>query len=98
MNNVELCSTFFSVGSDYRQRYTWLAFMRASWQTGLLVTPNNVSALAKTLECIAANRARLREYGLRALSDARSTTHQEMHRQRAVLLTTMMVGKEATGM
>ena len=66
-------------------------------ETGLLVTPNNVSVLAKIVKFAAAHRARLRELGMRSLLDARTMTHQEMHRRRAELLDDMMARRGRPG-
>jgi len=63
-------------------------------ETGLLVKPNDVSALVGTLKFAVANPGRLRECGLRGLLDARSMTHQEMHRRRAELLSAVVARRE----
>jgi len=62
-------------------------------ETGLLVTPNDVSALVNTVKYVAEDRVRLKECGLQALLDARTMTHQEMHRRRAELLNAMLAGR-----
>jgi glycosyltransferase involved in cell wall biosynthesis len=55
-------------------------------ETGLLVPPNQPSALAETLTWAAQHREALTQMGLQGRSQAQGLTHQEMHRQRWQLL------------
>jgi glycosyltransferase involved in cell wall biosynthesis len=59
-------------------------------ETGLLTTPNDVEALAALLQYALQNRSELKQLGLHSLSYAHKMTHQEMHRQRVVLLKDML--------
>jgi glycosyltransferase involved in cell wall biosynthesis len=54
--------------------------------TGRLVIANDPRALAELLEWASENREKLEAMGLTALAAARSLTHQEMHKQRWLLL------------
>ena len=58
-------------------------------ETGLLTTPGDVDALAGVLRYALAHREELARLGMASLTVARSMTHQEMHRKRAVLLREM---------
>ena len=55
-------------------------------ETGLLTTANDVTALVALLRHAALHRWELKELGLQSLKYAHEMTHQEMHRQRVVLL------------
>lgn len=59
-------------------------------EAGLLVKPNDVSALARVLSDAVADRAKLKRLGIQSLLHARAMTHQDMHRQRAGLLQAMI--------
>jgi glycosyltransferase involved in cell wall biosynthesis len=59
-------------------------------ELGLFVAPNDVSALANLLRYVAMHRTELKRLGINSLAYAHSMTHQKMHRQRAVLLQTMI--------
>lgn len=63
-------------------------------EVGLLAAPNDVSALCDVLRYAANHRAELKKMGLRALNCARKMTHQEMHRQRALLLQALLDGRK----
>jgi glycosyltransferase involved in cell wall biosynthesis len=58
--------------------------------TGHLVPPNDVGALVALLKYASQHRRELKQYGLQALEFAHAMTHQEMHRQRAILLQAML--------
>jgi glycosyltransferase involved in cell wall biosynthesis len=60
-----------------------------SEETGLLATPNDVAALLELLQNVSQDRSKLRRLGLQSLRYAHEMTHQEMHRQRVVLLRKM---------
>ena len=55
-------------------------------ETGLLATPNDVAALVALLQYASQHRLELKQLGLQSLKYAHEMTHQEMHRQRVVLL------------
>jgi glycosyltransferase involved in cell wall biosynthesis len=59
-------------------------------ETGLLTTPNDVSALVALLQYASRHRLELKQLGVRSLKYAHEMTHQEMHRQRVVLLKEML--------
>jgi len=59
-------------------------------ETGLLTTPNDVAALVALLQYASQHRAQLKQLGLQSLKYAHEMTHQEMHRQRVVLLKDML--------
>ena len=59
-------------------------------EAGLFSPPNDVSALCDLLRYTAGHRSELRQLGLQTLTYAHTMTHQEMHRQRATLLQTMI--------
>ena len=61
-----------------------------SGELGLLVAPNDLSALADLLRYAATHRSDLKRLGMNSLTYAHSMTHQEMHRQRAALLQAMI--------
>jgi glycosyltransferase involved in cell wall biosynthesis len=65
-----------------------------SGELGLFAVPNDVSALAELLRYAATHLSELRELGMHSLTCAHSMTHQEMHRQRAVLLQAMIDGRK----
>jgi hemerythrin len=56
----------------------------------MLTPANDVSALAALLQYASQHRSELKELGLRSLKYAQEMTHQEMHRQRVVLLKDML--------
>jgi glycosyltransferase involved in cell wall biosynthesis len=58
--------------------------------TGLLIPANNVAALAALLQYVSQHRSELKQLGLQSLNYAHEMTHQEMHRQRVVLLKDML--------
>ncbi len=55
-------------------------------ETGLLATANDVAALVSLLRYASQHRLELKQLGLQSLKYAHEMTHQEMHRQRVVLL------------
>jgi glycosyltransferase involved in cell wall biosynthesis len=55
-------------------------------ETGLLTTSNDVTALVALLQYAFQHRSELKQLGLQSLKYAHEMTHQEMHRQRVVLL------------
>jgi glycosyltransferase involved in cell wall biosynthesis len=59
-------------------------------ETGLLAAPNDVAALVELLQYASQHRPELKQLGLQSLKYARKMTHQEMHRQRVVLLKDML--------
>ena len=59
-------------------------------ELGLFVAPNDVSALANLLRYAVMHRTELKRLGMNSLAYAHRMTHQKMHRQRAVLLQTMI--------
>jgi glycosyltransferase involved in cell wall biosynthesis len=61
-----------------------------SGELGMFAAPNDVCALADLLRYAATHHSELKKLGMNALSNAHSMTHQEMHRQRAVLLQAMI--------
>jgi glycosyltransferase involved in cell wall biosynthesis len=58
--------------------------------TGMLIPANNVAALVALLQDASQHRVELKQLGLQSLKYAREMTHQEMHRQRVVLLKDML--------
>jgi len=54
--------------------------------TGLLTAANDVAALVALLQYASQHRSELKQLGLQSLKYAHEMTHQEMHRQRVVLL------------
>ncbi len=59
-------------------------------ETGLLTTSNDVTALVTLLQYASQHRSELKQLGLQSLKYAHEMTHQEMHRQRVVLLKDML--------
>lgn len=59
-------------------------------ETGLLTTSNNVTALVALLQYASQHRSELKQLGVQSLKYAHEMTHQEMHRQRVVLLKDML--------
>jgi glycosyltransferase involved in cell wall biosynthesis len=59
-------------------------------ETGLLTAANDVTALVALLDYASQHRSELKQLGLQSLKYAREMTHQEMHRQRVVLLKDMI--------
>lgn len=59
-------------------------------ETGMLTPSNDVSALLALLQYASKHRSELKQLGLQSLKYAREMTHQEMHRQRVVLLKDML--------
>ena len=59
-------------------------------ETGLLATPNDVGALVALLQYASQHRSELKQLGLQSLKYAHEMTHQEMHRQRVVLLKNLL--------
>jgi glycosyltransferase involved in cell wall biosynthesis len=59
-------------------------------ETGLLTTSNDVTALVALLQYASQHRSELKQLGLQSLKYAHEMTHQEMHRQRVVLLKDML--------
>jgi glycosyltransferase involved in cell wall biosynthesis len=59
-------------------------------ETGLLTTSNDVTALVTLLQYASQHRSELKQLGLQSLKYAHQMTHQEMHRQRVVLLKDML--------
>jgi glycosyltransferase involved in cell wall biosynthesis len=59
-------------------------------ETGLLTTSNDVSALVALLQYASQHRSELKQLGVRSLKYAHEMTHQEMHRQRVILLKDML--------
>jgi len=59
-------------------------------ETGWLTTANDVTALVALLQYASQHRSELKQLGLQSLKYAHEMTHQEMHRQRAVLLKDML--------
>jgi len=68
-----------------------------SGELGLFAAPNDVSGLADLLRYAAGHRSELRRLGLQSLTYAHRMTHQEMHRQRATLLQSVMNERKAKG-
>jgi glycosyltransferase involved in cell wall biosynthesis len=64
-------------------------------KTGYLLVPNDHMALAALLRRSVPLRAELRRLGLQSLAYARTRTHQQMHRDRAVLLHRYFGAKES---
>jgi glycosyltransferase involved in cell wall biosynthesis len=62
-------------------------------ETGLLATSNNVAALVALLQHAIQHRTELKELGLQSLKYAHQMTHQEMHRQRIILLERMLAAR-----
>jgi glycosyltransferase involved in cell wall biosynthesis len=60
-------------------------------ETGLLTKPNDAGALTEMLHQVSLERTKLFHMGLQSLQEARRMTHQEMHRKRASLLSSMDV-------
>jgi glycosyltransferase involved in cell wall biosynthesis len=58
--------------------------------TGMLIPANDVAALVALLQDASQHRVELKQLGLQSLKYAREMTHQEMHRQRVVLLKDML--------
>jgi glycosyltransferase involved in cell wall biosynthesis len=65
-------------------------------ELGLFAAPNDASALADLLRYAATHRSGLKQLGMHSLAYAHSMTHQEMHRQRAVLLQAMIDTRKQT--
>ena len=63
-------------------------------ETGLLMTSNDISALVALLQYVSQHRSELKKLGLQSLKYAHAMTHQEMHRQRAILLERMLARRE----
>jgi glycosyltransferase involved in cell wall biosynthesis len=61
-----------------------------SGEVGLFAPPNDVSGLSGLLRYAAEHRSELRQLGLQSLIYAHTMTHQEMHRQRVILLQAMI--------
>jgi len=59
-------------------------------ETGLLAASNDVAALVALLRHASQNRSQLKQLGLQSLKYAHEMTHQEMHRQRIILLQRML--------
>jgi glycosyltransferase involved in cell wall biosynthesis len=59
-------------------------------ETGLLTAANDATALVALLLYVSQHRSELRQLGLQSLKYAHEMTHQEMHRQRVVLLRDML--------
>jgi glycosyltransferase involved in cell wall biosynthesis len=57
-------------------------------ETGRFFAPNDAHSLAELLKSV--TRDELAKMGLRCLSEARSMTHEEMHRKRAALLAKLL--------
>ncbi len=55
-------------------------------ETGMLTTSNDVTALVALLQHASQHRSELKQLGQQSLKYAHEMTHQEMHRQRVVLL------------
>jgi glycosyltransferase involved in cell wall biosynthesis len=55
-------------------------------QTGRIVPPGDVAALAEAMVWAAGNRPRLRALGLRGLEAVRGRTHRAMHQDRAAII------------
>jgi glycosyltransferase involved in cell wall biosynthesis len=62
-------------------------------ESGLLTTSNNVAALVALLQHAIQHRTELKELGLESLKYAHEMTHQEMHRQRIILLERMLAAR-----
>ena len=59
-------------------------------ETGWLTAANDVTALVALLQYASQHRSELKQLGLQSLKHAHEMTHQEMHRQRVVLLKDML--------
>ena len=59
-------------------------------ETGLLTPANDVAMLVALLQYASQHRSELKQLGLQSLKYAHEMTHQEMHRQRVVLLKDML--------
>ena len=59
-------------------------------ETGMLTPSNDVAALVALLQYVSLHRSELKQLGLQSLKYAREMTHQEMHRQRVILLKDML--------
>jgi glycosyltransferase involved in cell wall biosynthesis len=59
-------------------------------ETGLLTAANDATALVAVLLYVSQHRSELKQLGLQSLKYAHEMTHQEMHRQRVVLLKDML--------
>jgi glycosyltransferase involved in cell wall biosynthesis len=59
-------------------------------ETGWLTTANDATALVELLQYASQHRSELKQLGLQSLKHAQEMTHQEMHRQRVVLLKDML--------
>jgi len=59
-------------------------------ETGLLIPSNDVAALVALLEYASRHRSELKQLGLQSLKYAHEMTHQEMHRERVILLKDML--------
>ena len=69
----------------------------ADGRNGRVVPAGDPAALADALDRASAHRGRLRELGLAALGDARSLTHDEMHRRRAALIASAVAAGRRAG-
>jgi glycosyltransferase involved in cell wall biosynthesis len=67
-----------------------------SGETGLLFPPNDVTALVALLLNASIQRQELKQLGINSLKCAHEMTHQEMHRQRSVLLKHMLDARTRT--
>ena len=59
-------------------------------ETGMLTPANDVAPLVALLQYVSQHRLELKQLGLQSLKYAREMTHQEMHRQRVILLKDML--------
>jgi len=59
-------------------------------ETGLFATANDAAALATLLQYASQHRSQLKQLGLQSRKYAQEMTHQEMHRQRVILLKDML--------
>lgn len=66
-------------------------------ETGLLTAPNDVTALVTLLQYASEHRSEMKQLGLQSLKYAHEMTHQEMHRQRAILLDRMVAVRKGIG-
>jgi glycosyltransferase involved in cell wall biosynthesis len=63
--------------------------LRSCVKAGWLAPPGDSAALSRLLKSLESQPSELRSAGLKAVSLARALTHQEMHRQRAQVITSI---------